>query len=43
LEVISYFISGIIALGVVFIYNSGKLSGFSAMSYVGYLGLPTAS
>lgn len=43
MEVISYSILGIIALGVVFIYNSGKLSGFSAMSYVGYLGLPTAS
>jgi hypothetical protein len=34
---------GLIGLGVVFIYNSGKLTGFSAMNYVGYLGLPTAS
>ena len=36
-------ILGIIALGIIFIYNSGKLAGFAAINYVGYLGLPTAS
>jgi len=35
-------IFGIAGLGVVFLYNSGKLAGFASSSYVGYLGLPTA-
>ncbi len=36
-------IFGIVGLGVVFIYNSGKLASFQASSYIGYLGLPTAT
>lgn len=30
-------------MGVIFFYNSGKLAGFASSSYVGYLGLPTAT
>lgn len=33
----------IIGLGVIFFYNSGKMAGFAASSYIGYLGLPTAT
>ena len=36
-------IFGIVGLGVIFIYNSGKIASFQAMNYVGYLGLPTAT
>jgi hypothetical protein len=36
-------IFGIAGLGVVFLYNSGKLSGVASDSYVGYMGIPTAS